>query len=124
MVEKIKIILGLVIILGGFGFLFYLSAVGMISEDIAIRVRFKEPRNMVFEGYPKILICLSGLMISLAMLSLPFMGVINRKFEYKASNKRRTKWFEEKVWVPTVALAFTGVITAFIWQSINLPVYR
>ena len=121
-IEKFKSIAGVILLLAIFGFIFIYFFVGLLNEDVLLRVRFLEPRNMVFTGYAKVLLCFSGM-----GLSLPILYIITKTLYMKALKSRKEPnkgSVMKKLWLPIIAFSFTGFIVAYIWQSLLLPVYR
>ena len=121
---NLKIVVSTVLFTGMFGVILYLCLQGIFAEDIALPVRDKHPRHLVFVGYPKLLLCLSGMTMASTMLYIPIKAFINGVFTGKYTNTLRKDWFLNKLFTLIVAASFIGFIIAYIWQSLDNPIYR
>ena len=121
---KLKVISSLVFMVLLLAYVLYSSSTGLFSEDVAIKVRAMEPRNMVFTGYPQILLCLSGIIFSsVPLVIMGIAGYLKFKRIDLALSWQQKKTLE-KVLTPVITAPIILLVTAYIWNGLLLPEYR
>ena len=120
-----KLFLLMFILALGFGALFIVSADGFFFHDVALRVRFREPRNLVFTGQAKNLLCFSGVLLSAAMLSVPAVILVNKAWLPGNKPKIRKNLFLNKAFPVLVLLSFLSFMLSYFWQvTLFAEIYR
>ena len=117
-----KVILGAALLLLMFGWLFIFFMDGLFIEGLAVKVRTRSPDHMLFTGWPKQLLCISGVLLSTVMLYMP-LGIIAMKLSIFTKEQRFHKLLIEKLFLPMMAVSFSGIVLAYIWQGIVGSIY-
>jgi len=119
--ERIKITIGILLFGIGLSYLLFVSIEGFFLSEVAIRVKSVPEKYLVYTGYPKYLICASGLVFSSVFLFTLLKQTYLRLF--LKLEKRLTSNYENRFLIPICAFSLTGAVIAYIWQSLISPVY-
>jgi hypothetical protein len=119
---KLKVFASLVLAASVFGYMFFISVRGLFLEEVEILVSRKQDKYLVYAGYPKFLVCIISAMLSGSMLILMIRGLYYRMF-YKIVQPFQ-RFNGGKLFLVILAVSMAVYVFAYIWQSLDNPVYR
>ena len=107
------------IIAGAYLFLLFGSIYGLLLDQVSIPYRFAPMQYLVFQAGPKIMLCLTGLLLAAAVTALPLVAMILRAITQQSSTPMAREQMASRVYRLVLGFFCLLLLASIGWQLLN-----